>query len=115
MTVGWYGFGVGTRFLWPDAPGADELLIPVAGPFMSLAETGCPDDEPDCSIVIVVLQAVMTTLSGVGQVGGLGVMAEGVFVQTKERRAASEPATFSAEVQPVVDEDHIGLGVVGRF
>ena len=115
MTVGWYGVGVGTSFLWSDAPGAEELRIPVAGPWMSLAETGCPKDDPDCSIVIVILQAVLTTLSGVGQVGGLAVMGEALFVPTREPRTASQTREVAAQVQPLVSSDRIGLGVAGTF
>src|SRR5262245_49370920 len=55
VTAAWYGAGYGFSALWPDAPGADDLRIPVAGPWMALADTGCADDDPDCSTFIVVL------------------------------------------------------------
>jgi hypothetical protein len=115
MTVGWYGAAVGTSYLWSDAPAADKLRIPVAGPWMALAETGCPTSEPDCSIIIVILRATLTTLSGVGQVGGLAVMGEGLFVETRQRRAQAEPKAVNAELRPLVAGDRIGLGLVGSF
>src|SRR5215831_12971783 len=46
VTAGWYGIAVGTSYLWPDSDGAGSLRIPVAGPYMALAKTGCSDAEP---------------------------------------------------------------------
>ena len=115
MAIGWYGAGVGTSLLWSDAPGADDLYIPVAGPWMALAQTGCPDSEPDCSIVEVILRATLTTLSGVGQIGGLAIIGEGLFVPVRESSASNAPK-LRAHVQPVVaGRDGWGLGVVGTF
>jgi len=116
MLVGWYGVGAGTSFLWSDAPGAEELRIPVAGPWMALAKTGCPDSEPDCSIVEVIIRATLTTLSGVGQIGGIAIIGEGLFVPTRSERAAKKAPELNAQVQPLVaGRDGIGLGVVGNF
>src|SRR5688500_20381247 len=42
----WYGTAYGFSALWPDAPGAEDLRIPVAGPWMALGETGCADGDP---------------------------------------------------------------------
>jgi hypothetical protein len=118
MIVGWYAAGVGTSLLWSDAPGAEDLYIPVAGPWMALAQTGCPDTDPDCSIVEVILRATLTTLSGVGQVGGLGIIGEGLFVpvRSESSSAASEKTQVRAAVRPVVaGNDAFGLGLVGTF
>jgi len=117
MTGVWYGAAVGFSYLWPDAPGAMDLRIPVAGPWMALADTGCADDEPDCSMFKVVLRAVLTTFDAIGQTGGIGVALEGLFLPTATGPAAS---TATSGVQwtpvPVVTEDgHLGLGVFGRF
>jgi hypothetical protein len=115
MVVGWYGIAAGTSLLWSDAPGADDLFIPVAGPWMALAQTGCPDTEPDCNIVELILRATLTTMSGVGQIGGLGIIGEGLFVPTRDARAASKPLELRASLQPVVGRDTLGLGVIGSF
>ena len=61
VSATWYGAAYGFSALWPDAPGAEDLRIPVAGPWMALGETGCADDDPDCSTFIVVLRAVRPT------------------------------------------------------
>jgi hypothetical protein len=117
-TAVWYGVAVGHSFLWSDNPGATELRLPIVGPWLSLGKTGCPDDEPDCSTVLVVVQAVLTTLSGVGQVGGLAVIGEGLFVPTRSdsRSRSSTPTELRASVQPFTPgHDGIGLGLVGSF
>ena len=124
-TVVWYGAAVGFSYWFPDAPGADDLRIPVAGPWMALADTGCADDDPGCSTFIVVLRAILTTIDGVGQAGGLAIMAEALFVPTQERRPRSALLPMrklehapSFELRPVpfvAARDGLGLGVVGRF
>ena len=117
-TAVWYGGAVGFSYLWPDAPGARDLRIPVAGPWMALADTGCPDDDPNCSTFSVVLRAILTAIDGVGQAGGLAIMAEALFLPTA---ASTRPKTQTASgpmIRPVpitTDKNGLGLGVVGRF
>lgn len=124
VTGVWYGAALGTSLLFPDAPGARELRIPVAGPFMSLAETGCADSEPDCDTVLVVVRAILTTIDGIGQVGGVAMMIESLFLPTAATSGAqlsvprSKSASNETRVVPVpivTGKDGIGLGVVGRF
>ena len=88
VSAAWYGAAYGFSALWPDAPGAEDLRIPVAGPWMALGETGCADDDPDCSTFIVVLRAILTTIDGVGQAGGLAVAAESLFLPTATQSPA---------------------------
>ncbi len=115
-TAFWYGGAVGFSYLWPDAPGADDLRIPVAGPWMALADTGCAKTDPDCSLFTVVIRAILTTVDAVGQTGGVLVAAEGAFLTTsdgqrprKRRRAATvTPVPFTAG-------DAVGMGFVGTF
>ncbi len=123
-TAGWYGAAVGFSYLFPDAPGADDLRIPVAGPWMALADTGCAETDPDCSIFVVVLRAILTTIDAVGQTGGVAVMAEALFMPTQERAPARPERrqrlrrTSGVSVHPapyVGGHDGVGLGVVGSF
>jgi hypothetical protein len=124
-TAGWYGAAVGFSYLFPDAPGAEDLRIPVAGPWMALADTGCADDDPDCSIFIVVLRAILTTMDAVGQTGGVAVMAEAIFLPTQEQAAPTrerrrprlrrETGVVVRPAPVVTGRDGIGLGVVGSF
>lgn len=117
-TLVWYGVAVGHSYLWSDNPGAEELRLPIVGPWLSLGKTGCPKDEPDCSTVLVVVQAVLTTLTGVGQVGGLAIIGEGLFVPTRSesKSQSSKPTELRASVQPFTPgRDGVGLGLVGTF
>lgn len=123
VTGVWYGGALGASLLFPDAPGADDLRIPVAGPFLALADTGCSDSEPDCDTVLVVVRAILTTIDGIGQAGGLGMVLESLFLPTAESSTrasspSSDSATSETEITPVpivAGKDGIGLGVVGRF
>lgn len=119
VTGFWYGSAVGFSYLWPDAPGAHDLRIPVAGPWLALGETGCAASDPDCSSIIVVLRAVLTTIDGVGQAGGLLAMAEGAFLPTSvfaPRPRKQRPAHIDvAPVPYVAGRDGVGLGLVGSF
>ena len=121
----WYGTAYGASALWPDAPGAQDLRIPVAGPWMALGETGCADDEPDCSTIMVVIRAVLTTVNGIGQAGGLAVAAESLFLPTStqnpapRRRHRTRPVegtdSFQLRPAPVLTGRTLGLGVAGTF
>ena len=123
VTGVWYGGALGASLLFPDAPGADDLRIPVAGPFIALADTGCADSDPDCDTVLVVIRAILTTIDGIGQAGGVGMVLESLFLPTAESAArTSSPSSNSAspetEIRPVpivTGKDGVGLGVVGRF
>ena len=124
VTGVWYGGALGASLLFPDAPGAEDLRIPVAGPFLALADTGCADSEPNCDTVLVVVRAILTTLDGIGQVGGVGMVIESLFLPTAHSSArgapspSSDSATLETEIRPVpivAGKDGVGLGVVGRF
>jgi hypothetical protein len=118
-TAVWYGATTGVSYLWPDAPGAEQLRIPVAGPWLALGETGCPEGEPDCGIGWVVFRATLTTLSGIAQFGGVYVALEGVMLPTappKEQNAPPAKSTFRVAPVPIVaGSDGVGLGLVGQF
>jgi len=112
-----YGLGVGASYLFPDNPGAKDLRIPVAGPWLALGRTGCPESSPDCSPVLLVIGAILTVFDGVTQAGGLAIVGEGLFLKT----TAGRPATKKAEgptwraVPLDFGKGSAGLGVVGSF
>ena len=83
---------------------------------MALGKTGCPTSSPDCSTATLVIGAILTIIDGVAQAGGLGIVGEGLFLNT-----SSKPAVRKAE-GPVVravplnfGKDGAGLGFVGTF
>ena len=120
-TTAWYGLALGSSLAWPGAAGADHLQIPVAGPWLALGDTGCDPGESDCSTVWVVVRAILITIDGVGQAGGLAAMAEAAFLPTAAPRP-SPPADRAprrsvtvAAVPLVTDRSGLGIGLVGQF
>jgi hypothetical protein len=120
-TLVWYGGGVGASYLWPDAPGARDLRVPLVGPWLALADSGCADNDPDCSTFKQVARAILTAMDGVGQAGGLAVVAEALFLPTAARRSAprrtsSRARSLRIRPMPVMtDEGGVGLGFSGHF
>lgn len=121
-TAVWYGLAAGASFVWDEAPGADDLRIPVVGPWLALGDTGCASTNPDCGTLGVVVRAVLTIIDGVGQAGGLLIATEAVFLPTREAPTGSErnsrgPAqSFSVRPAPWVGRDSgVGLSLVGAF
>jgi hypothetical protein len=129
VTAGWYGIALGTSYLWSDSDGAAPLRIPVAGPYMALAKTGCGAAEgPDCDTLGLVVRTVITALSAVGQTGGVLAMGEGLFLSTsnasarrRRERAASDSWSRASlmpkiTVSPVaVGKSGLGLSLSGNF
>jgi hypothetical protein len=124
-TAAWYSLALSSALIWPGAAGAEDLKIPVAGPFMALADSGCDDDNPDCSLVWPVFRAILIAIDGIGQAGGVAVMGEAALLPTREagetaedRSIARKPDRASLQWRPVpflTGKSGIGLGVVGRF
>ena len=93
---------------------------------MALADTGCAASEPDCSVFTVVLRALLTTIDGVGQAGGLLAIAEGAFMPTQYesnvRRKRLPPLRLKKRSEgivirpaPYTARGALGLGLVGAF
>jgi hypothetical protein len=103
VTVGWYGAALGSSYLWKDAESSPPLRIPIAGPYMSLAKTGCSSAELNCDTFTVVIRTIITSLSMVGQTGGLLAMIEGAFVPTQV------PAAAPSSHLPKHDSQHVAI------
>jgi hypothetical protein len=134
VTVAWYGVAVANSFLFQDADKASSLRIPFAGPFIALAHTGCGEAENPCNALSVATRTALSIMSAVGQIGGVAIMMEGLFLKTaspsqepapaKLRRAGTgAPSALSFSVDPappipgVRDTTLSGLSVSvsGRF
>lgn len=88
-----YGIALGTSYIWDGAPGMNSLRTPVIGSVGAIAGSKCGADEgADCSTVTVVLRAVLAGISGLAQVGGIGVLTEGVLMKTQEQPEPSAQA-----------------------
>lgn len=108
VAAGWYGAAYGTSYLWPNADAASSLRIPVAGPFMYLAKTGCTSRESSCTTLDVVVRTILMSLSAVGQTGGILAMVEGVFVPT-----SSAPPNASRASHARAPTVHVAIAPTG--
>lgn len=132
LTTGiFYGAAAGMSYAYPDTPGAKDLRIPVAGPWMAIANNGCRPDEPDCSRVWVVVRGILMALDGLGQAAGIGMMIESLVLPTQEqapvpRRQPRAPdieeeapppegPLFQIPVPTVIGRDGVGVGWGGVF
>jgi hypothetical protein len=123
ITVGFYGVGLGYSFLDDGNQGASDLRIPVAGPWMAIDGLGrCTlNEQPNCSVLFPTLRIALAVAVGLGQIGGLGLMLEGLLVPSAPPQGelpalpVVAPQGPSAVVAPLVTEDVLGLGVLGVF
>jgi hypothetical protein len=120
----WYGAAVGTSYLWSDSPGASALRIPVAGPYMALARTGCGEAETGCGTLVIVLRTIFTSLAAVGQTGGVLAMVEGVMLPTASPSGGERAGTFTlvdteglaVSLEPSSSgPDNLGFSLAGAF
>ncbi|UQA62298.1 hypothetical protein [Polyangium aurulentum] len=112
-----YGVGFVAATSWPDAPGASSLKIPVAGPWIAIAQNKCGiPNETDCSGSIW-LRGLLTGLGGLAQLGGLGLVAEGIFMKTQAPAPKPDESATAIVVHPfpIVTSHSTGIGVVGTF
>jgi hypothetical protein len=109
-----YGIGFLAATQWSDAPGASQLKIPVAGPWLSLAKNGCNEDSCGATPYI---RGVLTFIGGLAQLGGLGLIGEGIFMTTEapRREAAAPPRRVTVQALPIVTAQTAGVGVLGTF
>jgi hypothetical protein len=113
----WYALALGSSYLWPDTVGAKDLRIPVAGPWLAFAHSGC-GPVASCSEVIVVIRAIATALDGIGQASGVAFVGEGLFLPTQEpKRVPAEALQQHFELHPTFDagKNTVGFGVLGVF
>jgi hypothetical protein len=114
-----------------------DLRIPVAGPWIGIANNGCAETEPNCSKSLVIIRTVLMALDGAAQAGSLAVMLEGLFMPTQEIPAGALPPVeaprtpsspppktppangdknlFFVPLPMTVGARGVGLGVTGSF
>jgi hypothetical protein len=113
-----YGLALSTSLLVEerDFRGAKDLRIPFAGPWLTLGKAGCPESNPSCSKAPIVIGALLTIIDGVAQVGGLGIIAEGLFMKTSSGKPAQKAEGPTVRAVPLnFEKGGVGLGVLGTF
>lgn len=117
LFVGWYAAAVAQSYGWKEAPAHERLLIPVAGPWMTVAHAGCSSSEPNCTTPLAVARGVLAGISSIGQIGGLLVLAEAAFMRTEppQPKLSERSGLHIRSVSVLTTHDTIGLGVSGAF
>jgi hypothetical protein len=143
--LAFYGGAVGLSYAFPDVPGAHDLRIPIAGPWIAIAHNGCLSTDTDCSHEFVAFRSAVEALDGIAQVGSLVIALEGLLMPTQEAASRtttgphtpgapdkpsaphepSEPAPATPTHDPknlfwlptplTVGARGVGVGIVGRF
>ncbi len=118
VALGGYGIAFGTSYLWSNAPTAQDLRLPIVGPYYALAGAKCGPDESGCSTLPVVIRSVFAALGGIGQIGGLALLVEGLFLPTStsaESHASARISESTLYFTPTATDDGMGLLVGGTF
>jgi hypothetical protein len=117
VTAASYGITLACALAWDDVPGADMMLVPIAGPWIALGMSGCAEDDPDCGAILYIRGALLV-LDGIAQAAGLGLVGEGLFMTTEAVEAAPKKKAARAgswTLAPIVTPTQTGLGVLGSF
>lgn len=117
ITAGFYGAALATSFIWPNGAWASDVRIPIAGPWMAMPHFKCGPGEPNCGTALVIARGVLAGLDGIGQVGGLAIALESLFLpvrRSNQARLVERPHAWVRPV-PILSGDTIGLGVVGAL
>jgi hypothetical protein len=144
ITAGFYLPVLGASYLWPDSRGAADSRIPLAGPWMQVAQTKTcardPNAPRDCNDFARIFGAILLALDGVGQAGGVGLMVQGLFLHTapltprttsglaagdwnhfsqvshRRRLLTYSSGDFEVSARPTsIPGADFGMGLVGRF
>lgn len=110
---GAYAFSYAMASNFPEVPGTTELKIPVVGPWLALGKSGCATDDPGCGAKVV-LRGFFLVIDGLAQIGGLGLIAEGIFMKT-DSSPPKKAAAFTIRPTPLVGGSVTGIGFVGSF
>jgi len=91
-------------------PGADRLVVPLAGPWLALSDWGhCPIASPDCDRNTT--DKVLLVVDGVFQAAGLVTMLDGLLDPSSHHGAVVRTAQKGIHVAPT----GTGIKVFGAF
>jgi hypothetical protein len=102
-------------------PGYNALAIPVAGPWIALAKSGCPSDNPQCNGASIAGRGVAYVLDGIIQAAGVALFIQSLVMKTEPVESNKTSAFalryrgLSATPVPLALPSGGGLGLVGTF
>lgn len=127
LTLGAYVASLSAGFGWPEVAGSDMLKIPIAGPWIALAQNECSkdilEDDGSCGASVYV-RGVLEVLSGLVQVAGLPLIGEGIFMTTEapgkvdptaDPKPKETSLIHSMSIAPIVTPTTAGVGIYGTF
>jgi len=98
LAAGSYGIAYGASYGFSDDRGAEDLRLPVVGPWLKLGQTQLCNDTmgPTCNNVYQVMGAVLVGIDGLLQAGSIALLLQGVFMHTRRpmQAEASPAASF---------------------
>jgi hypothetical protein len=118
ITAAFYGAALVPSFGWQTGPWAPELRIPIVGPWLAMPDFKCGRHHYACGAPLVAVRGILAGLDGVGQIGGLAVALESVFLPVRRSDRAGRLEAPHAWVRPVpffAGKDTVGIGVVGEL
>lgn len=118
ITAGFYGAALVPSFAWQTGPWAPKLRIPVVGPWLAMPDFKCGAHHYSCGTPLVAIRGILAGLDSVGQVGGLAIALESLFLPVRRSDHAGHLEAPHAWVRPVpffAGKDAIGVGFVGEL
>jgi hypothetical protein len=118
ITAAWYGAALAPSFAWQTGPWAPKLRIPLVGPWMAMPDFKCGTHHYACGAPLVAVRGILAGLDGVGQIGGLAIALESLFLPVRRSDHAGRLEAPHAWVRPVpffAGKDTIGVGFVGEL
>jgi hypothetical protein len=97
VAAGSYGFALGVSYAYSDDRGAEDLRLPVVGPWIKLGQTQlCSDTSgPDCNNVYQVAGAIFIGIDGLLQAGSLALLLQGILMHTRRPEPTATLSTAS--------------------
>ncbi len=110
------------HFCSSGPPGANQLGIPVVGPWITLGKSGCASDDPNCATAKVVARGIAFLIDGIVQAAGAALFIQGLVMKTEPAKVGETKSAFAFHINgielkpaPMVSPSLQGVGVTGVF
>jgi hypothetical protein len=103
-------------------PGANQLAIPIVGPWIALGKSYCPSDYPNCGVGPPVARGVGYVIDGVVQLAGIGLIVEALVMKTESTGPTKKSSPLALRYRgveltpvPIAGPSATGMSLVGTF